>query len=117
MGNSWEGTITDIHFQNIMNLALFSLSCAKNTSNFLNVAYDWTPPFDLGHVEIRDCQIGPTFPSWLQTQKEVVETFLTNIGISKAILDWFWNLFPQVYFIDLSHNKISGYLPKTLNFH
>ncbi|KAM3685817.1 hypothetical protein ACJW31_11G147800 [Castanea mollissima] len=89
--NSWEGTMTETHFLNLQKLNWFFLSTRK--SLVLNVTHDWTPPFSLQIVQIKDCQLGPAFPAWLKTQKNLLK-----------------------YQIDLSHNQLRGDLPKSLSF-
>lgn len=115
--NYWEGTMTDIHFHNLTNLDSFSVSSKKNSFAF-KVTHDWVPPFKyLYYVEIRDCQVGPAFPNWLRSQRSLSEIFLENAGISGEIPpDWLHNVSSQIWHLDLSHNKISGYLPQEMNF-
>ncbi|XP_061342749.1 receptor-like protein EIX1 [Gastrolobium bilobum] len=114
--NFWEGTMTNIHFQNLTNLLSFSIS-SKNNSLALKVTHDWVVPFKgLHHVEIRDCQLGPTFPNWLRNQTSLVEVILQNTGILDEIPHWLYNLSSQIWQLDLSYNKISGHLTKEMNF-
>ncbi|XP_061342674.1 receptor-like protein EIX2 [Gastrolobium bilobum] len=114
--NFWEGTMTNIHFQNLTNLLSFSIS-SKNNSLALKVTHDWVVPFkELYHVEIRDCQVGPTFPNWLGNQTFLREVILENTGILDEIPHWLYNMSPKINELDLSHNKISGYLTKEMNF-
>ncbi|KAM3706044.1 hypothetical protein ACJW31_03G123400 [Castanea mollissima] len=80
-----------------------------------NVTHDWIPPFSLQYVNILDCQLNPTFPAWLRTQNELTVIHLVNTAISDTIPNWFWNLSPQLVDLDLSHNKLMGNLPKSLN--
>jgi Leucine-rich repeat (LRR) protein len=114
--NYWEGTMTNIHFHNLTNLTSLSVSSKKNTLT-LKMMNDWVPPFKyLTHVEIRGCQVGPTFPDWLRKQNHLNEIILQNAGISGEIPHWLYNLSTQIRNLDLSHNKISGYLPNEMNF-
>ncbi|CAJ2658757.1 unnamed protein product [Trifolium pratense] len=114
--NYWEGTMTNIHFQNLTDLISFSVS-SKNNRLSLKVTDDWVPPFkDLTYVEIRSCQVGSTFPDWLKTQIDLNEIILENAGIFGEIPHWLYNISSQIENLDLSHNKISGYLPKKMNF-
>ncbi|KHN06925.1 Probably inactive leucine-rich repeat receptor-like protein kinase IMK2 [Glycine soja] len=83
----------------------------------LKVTQDWIPPFKhLYQVEIRDCQVGPTFPNWLRNQMSLENVILENVGISEEILGWLYNMSSHIEQLDLSHNKISRYLPKKMNF-
>ena len=114
--NFWEGTMTNIHFHNLSNLISLSVS-SKYISFALKVTNDWVPPFeDLDHVEISSCQVGPTFPMWLKDLNSLSEVILENVGISEVIPHWFYNMSSQISHLDFSHNKISGYFPKEMNF-
>ena len=67
-------------------------------------------------VYILDCQLNPTFPAWLWTQKELTQIHLVNTAISDTIPNWLWNYSSQLMGLDLSHNKLMGNLPKSLSF-
>ncbi|TKY65949.1 LRR receptor serine/threonine-protein kinase HSL2 [Spatholobus suberectus] len=114
--NNWEGTMTNIHFHNLTNLFDFSVSSKTNSFAF-KVTQDWIPPFtQLFLLEIGDCQVGPTFPNWLRNLTFLNTVILKNAGISGEIPRWFYNMSSQISELDLSLNKISGYLPKILKF-
>ncbi|KAK7303027.1 hypothetical protein RJT34_13926 [Clitoria ternatea] len=114
--NYWEGTMTNIHFHNLTNLMGFSMS-SKNNSFALKVTQEWVPPFKLlQHVEIRDCHVGPAFPIWLRNLSSLTDVILQNVGIYGDIPHWLFNMSSQIWQLDLSHNNISGYLPKKMNF-
>ena len=114
--NHWEGTMTNIHFHNLTNLLSLSVS-SKQNSFALKVTNDWVPTFkDLYHVEICYCQVGPTFPNWFTDLNSLTDIFLESAGISEEIPHWLYNMSSQILNLDLSHNKIGGYLPKEMNF-
>ena len=116
LDNYWEGIMTNTHFHNLTNLTSFSVSSKNNTFS-LKVTNDWVPPFkNLHYVEIYGCHVGPTFPNWLRDQNSLREIILENAGISGEIPHWFYNMSSQIWDLDLSYNKISGYLPKEMNF-
>ena len=114
-GNYWQGIMTETHFLHLTKLNAFSLSSSRNLLVF-NVTRDWIPPFSLQYVSILYCQLNPTFPAWLRTQKELTEIHLVNTTISDTIPTWLWNLSSQLEVLDLSQNKLMGNLPKSLNF-
>ncbi|KAG5009894.1 hypothetical protein JHK87_018409 [Glycine soja] len=114
--NNWDGTMTNIHFHNLTNLFSFSVSSKTNSFAF-KATHDWIPPFkQLYYLKIHGCQVGPTFPNWLRNQTGLEYVILENAGISGEIPRWLYNMFSHIRELDLSHSKISGYLPKTLNF-
>nr|KYP36367.1 LRR receptor-like serine/threonine-protein kinase GSO2 [Cajanus cajan] len=112
--NNWEGTMTNIHFHNLTNIVGFSVS-SKTNSFIFNVTQDWIPPFkSLHYVEIRDCQVGPTFPNWLNNQVFLLKIILRNAKISGEIPRWLYSMSSQIRQLDLSHNKISGGIPASI---
>nr|KYP36440.1 Receptor protein kinase CLAVATA1 [Cajanus cajan] len=125
--NNWEGTMTNTHFHNLTNLVSFSVSSKANTFAF-KVTREWIPPFKLlKRMEISDCQLGPTFPSWLRNLTLLNWVFLKNVGISGEIPHWFYNMLssqstiPMFWMvmgrlrsIDLSNNSFSGGIPASI---
>jgi Leucine-rich repeat (LRR) protein len=57
------------------------------------------------------CALGPRFPSWLQSQKDLRRLILSNASISDVIPSWFWSLCSQFYYIDFSQNQFRGNIP------
>lgn len=107
--NSLSGMLSESHFAK--NSKLIELSVFKNNLVF-NLSFDWIPPFQLQTVKLTSCRLGPLFPTWLRTQKEVVDLRMSNTGISDILPDWFSQLYSQVHYLDLSKNNISGTLPR-----
>ncbi|XP_062005725.1 probable leucine-rich repeat receptor-like protein kinase At1g35710 [Rosa rugosa] len=69
----------------------------------------------LSSITISNCQLGPSFPLWLRTQKEVSSITLSNNAIVDAIPDWFWTLVQNVWLLDLSTNQLTGKLPQSIH--
>ena len=113
--NSWEGIISEIHFLNLTKLSSLSLSSTTNLL-VLNVCHNWIPSFDLSLIEADGCQLGPAFPAWLRTQKNLWDITLKNAAILDTIPLWLWNSSSQIYNLDLSHNGLSGNLLGSLKF-
>ncbi|XP_022735637.1 receptor-like protein kinase 5 [Durio zibethinus] len=114
-GNSIEGVITELHFQNLTYLSDLSLS-STNKSLVFRLRDDWIPPLQLDQIAINDCQLGPAFPPCLRTQIKLSQITLSNVGISDTIPDWFWRLVPTIWLPDLSYNQLRGMLPKSMAF-
>ncbi|KAM5573710.1 hypothetical protein ABKV19_013313 [Rosa sericea] len=112
-GCSWEGSISENHFQNTR-LEVFYLSSEASNSLVFNVSHDWIPIFNLTTLGISDCKLMDTaFPVWLRGQKFLEYLDLERVGISDTIPDWFWRFSPFLYHVRLSHNQLIGNLPKS----
>jgi hypothetical protein len=85
--NSWEGVLTEAHFQNLTRLKFMGLSAKYSTkwTLVLDVKYDWLPPFTLRFIQLENMQIGPNFQVWLKAQNELIYLSLTNVGILEII--------------------------------
>ncbi|XP_059436561.1 receptor-like protein EIX2 [Corylus avellana] len=111
--NSWEGVLTEAHFQNLTRLKSLWLSTkvSANSTLVLKVKQDWVPPFKLIDLQLTNVRIGPTFPTWLKTQNELNVLWLENAGISDTIPHGLWKSYPNVTDWNLSHNKLRGQVP------
>ncbi|XP_075099818.1 receptor-like protein EIX2 [Nicotiana tabacum] len=104
--NRLEGVVTESHFTKLTQLRYFQ---ASHTNLTLKVSQKWIPPFQAIHIEIGDWNIGPLFPMWLQTQKNIKSVDISNGGIQGEVPTWFWN--SQFEFLNLSHNQFIGEVP------
>ncbi|XP_060217093.1 receptor-like protein EIX2 [Lycium barbarum] len=109
-----EGNLAQNHFARFHGLTVLSLSCGRSFS--VNLTNEWVPPFSLTHIKLRSCSLGPKFPTWLETQKQLQFVILTNGSISDPIPPWLWTLCSQLQWLDLSDNQIGGSLPRLVNF-
>ncbi|KAL6332562.1 hypothetical protein AAG906_008982 [Vitis piasezkii] len=116
-GNSWEGVITEAHFANLSSLKQLSITrSSPNVSLVFNISSDWAPPFKLTYINLRSCQLGPKFPTWLRSQNELTTVVLNNARISGTIPDWLWKLDLQLRELDIAYNQLSGRVPNSLVF-
>ncbi|KAJ1692404.1 hypothetical protein LUZ63_009102 [Rhynchospora breviuscula] len=106
--NSLSGVITETHFVNLSKLKYLDLSHNMLT---LKMNDKWVPPFQLEHLNLDSCKVGPMLPSWLRWQTQLLYVQLSNTSIAGVISTWFWNL-PLIY-IDMSYNNIRGSLPRS----
>ncbi|XP_061999344.1 receptor-like protein EIX2 [Rosa rugosa] len=117
-GCSWEGFISENHFQNTSRLDQFFLSSEASNSLVFNVSHDWIPIFNLTNLYIMDCKLMDTaFPVWLKSQKFLEYLTLKRGGISDTIPHWFWRFAPFLMDVNLSHNQLRGNLPKSVSSH
>ncbi|KAJ6874758.1 hypothetical protein NC652_034458 [Populus alba x Populus x berolinensis] len=108
-GNSLQGVMSEAHFSNLSKLTVLDLS---DNSLALKFESNWAPSFQLVHIFLSSCDLGPHFPQWLRNQNNFVNLDISNTGISDTIPNWFWNLYnSNLELLDLSHNKMSGFLP------
>ncbi|KAL6283042.1 hypothetical protein ACE6H2_013971 [Prunus campanulata] len=117
--NSWKGILTEAHFINLTRLEYVAIGTKRGQpmSLIFDMADEWLPPFTLHTVNIINCQVGPAFPLWLQSQSELSSITLRRAGISDSIPeDWFLKISSQVEYLDLSYNQIFGKLPSQLKF-
>ena len=111
--NCLIGSLTEKHFSNLTKLVELNI----NFNSFrLNVSPNWVPPFQVSFLNMASCHVGPAFPAWLQSQKNLVNFDLTNASISSYIPDWFWNVTFDLLDLTLSHNQLVGRLPDVLTF-
>ncbi|KAL2334695.1 hypothetical protein Fmac_015908 [Flemingia macrophylla] len=112
--------IADNHFQGIINeddLADFtSLKSFYTTGNnfTLKVGPNWYPSFQLTYWDMRSWKLGPKFPSWIQSQKNLQYLDMSNTWILDYIPTWFSETLRHASYVNLSHNHIQGKLMTTL---
>ncbi|XP_019157742.1 PREDICTED: LRR receptor-like serine/threonine-protein kinase GSO2 [Ipomoea nil] len=108
--NILEGVVTQNHFVNLKGLVSFHASGNRLT---LKVSSNWLPPFKLKKLGLGSWHLGPQFPIWLQSQKQISKVDISNAGIKGEVPTWFWNLSSQMSLLNLSHNLFCGPLPQT----
>ncbi|ESQ52103.1 hypothetical protein EUTSA_v10016209mg [Eutrema salsugineum] len=117
MANTWEGVMGKSHFVNLRSLKSIRLTTEPNRSLVLKLPSTWIPPFRLELIQIENCQIGPSFPMWLQVQTKLNFVTLRNTGIADTIPDsWFSGISSEVTYLILANNRIKGRLPQKLVF-
>ncbi|KAF4398956.1 hypothetical protein G4B88_023550 [Cannabis sativa] len=112
--NNFKGDLSEIHFANLTKLKFVYASGNKLS---MKVNSNWVPPFSLLVLELRNWNLGPHFPMWLKSQKNISQIDISNTGISSVIPQWFWNNFFSNHFIrvDKSENQIYGKIPNFPN--
>ena len=106
--NMLEGVVLEVHFANLMRLKTLVASQNQLT---LEVSDNWTPPFQLNTLVLGSWNLGPKFPLWLYSQKQLLSLDISNTGIIDAVPPWFWNLSSQFHYLNISHNQIYGEIP------
>lgn len=117
MANTWEGVLQKSHFVNLRSLKTIRLTTEPYRSLVFKIPPTWIPPFRLELIQIENCQIGPSFPMWLQVQTKLNFVTLRNTGIEDTIPDsWFSGISSEVTYLILANNRIKGRLPQKLAF-
>lgn len=112
-GNNLSGVVSEEHFANLSSLTVIILS-----SNHLEikVGLDWVPPFQLKMASFTSCDMGPQFPTWLRSQKNIARLDISNASLTGTIPNWFWTTFSSTRFLFLAANRLEGELPPNLEF-
>ncbi|PHT41314.1 hypothetical protein CQW23_20168 [Capsicum baccatum] len=110
----FEAIFHKITFAKLHQLKLLAISCERSFA--INLSDEWVPPFSLTFIELRRCFLGPKFPAWLETQKQLEIVILANDTISDPIPPWLWTMCSQLQVLDLSDNQIDGDLPSLVSF-
>ncbi|XP_034695755.1 receptor-like protein EIX1 [Vitis riparia] len=112
--NHLSGSLSEQHFWNLSKLEYLYMD---SNSFHLNVSPNWDPPFQVKSLRMGSCHLGPSFPAWLQSQKNLQNLGFSNCSISSPIPNWFWNISFNLQWLNLSDNQLQGQLPNSLNFY
>ncbi|KAK7380472.1 hypothetical protein VNO78_32983 [Psophocarpus tetragonolobus] len=107
-GNFLDGEVTESHLSNFSKLKHLHLS---HNSLSLHLVPTWVPPFHLHSLGLASCRVGPSFPSWLQTQSSLTFVDVSNNGLSGSVPRWFWNNLQIMYWLNMSHSNLAGAIP------
>ena len=113
-GNRLIGILFEEHFSELSKLKILRIN--GNSGLILNVSSTWVPPFQITDLNMSACKLGPSFPAWFRSQKEVSILDFSNASISGSIPKWFWNISLNLQGLVLSHNQLQGQLPNSLKF-
>ncbi|XP_059654796.1 receptor-like protein EIX1 [Cornus florida] len=103
--NSLGGIVSEVNFARLSKLKILYMS---SNPLFFNVNSNWVPPFQLEMLSMSSCNMGPSFPSWLQTQVSLWVLDISQSGISGAAPEWLWKWVSGIDSINLSNNQING---------
>ncbi|XP_017438176.1 receptor-like protein EIX1 [Vigna angularis] len=98
-GNCLEGDVTESHLSKFSKLRFLSLS---DNSLSLKIVPNWVPPFQIIILELRSCKLGPSFPSWLQTQRSLLHLDISENRLNGSVPKWFWNNLRDVRYLYVS---------------
>ncbi|XP_047940769.1 receptor-like protein EIX1 [Salvia hispanica] len=107
-GNFLNGIVSESHFKKLDMLKMLDLSF---NSLILHFAPNWIPTFQLDAILLAGCNVGPSFPKWIQTQRNFSVLDLSIAGIIDEAPTWLWSISPLLEHLFLSSNQISGTIP------
>ncbi|XP_076917172.1 receptor-like protein EIX2 [Bidens hawaiensis] len=117
--NRLEGTLAEkiMPLPEIQSLG----ASAKLLNVYLDLSYnslvleidpEWSSTFSLDVMSFSSCKLGPSFPAWLQTQKNFSILDILAAQIIDAVPGWFWDqLTPNLRYLNVSYNHIHGSVP------
>ncbi|KAF7088040.1 hypothetical protein CFC21_091193 [Triticum aestivum] len=111
--NNLDGVIHEGHLSGLGMLEELTLS---DNSIAITVSPTWVPPFSLGTIELRSCQLGPKFPMWLRRQTHLWNLDISNTSINDMVPGWFWIAASSVEYLNIRNNQITGFLPSSMEF-
>ncbi|XP_023742066.1 receptor-like protein EIX2 [Lactuca sativa] len=89
----------------IINLSKNSIEGVASTDHMSNLSH-------IEYAGMSSCKLGPNFPKWIQTFKNLTRLDISNNGISDTIPLGFWDMWPsKLTHLNLSSNNISGQVP------
>ncbi|KAF3437338.1 hypothetical protein FNV43_RR20091 [Rhamnella rubrinervis] len=109
--NHLTGILTGTNFLKYGKLKHLFLS---SNSFILNVSSNWVPLFQVQDLDMGSCHIGPSFPAWLRTQKQVTFLDFSNASTSGTIPTWFWDISFNLTSLNVFFNQLEGQLPSPL---
>ncbi|TVU24882.1 hypothetical protein EJB05_27346, partial [Eragrostis curvula] len=107
-GNNLSGLVTHELLGGLKSLTALDLS---GNSLKIVVEPEWFPPFRLQQATFSSCEMGPQFPTWLQSQVDILELDISGAAIFDTLPNWFCTTFSNAFKLNISNNGINGTLP------
>ncbi|KAF8012055.1 LOW QUALITY PROTEIN: hypothetical protein BT93_I0244 [Corymbia citriodora subsp. variegata] len=103
--NQLDGIISELHFANLSKLTTLRFYSNKLV---INVSASWVPPFQIQEILMSSCKVGPKFPNWLRTQRNILILDMSSTNISDEVPHWLPDILSNIEQLDLSNNMLSG---------
>ncbi|XP_047940763.1 receptor-like protein EIX1 [Salvia hispanica] len=111
--NSLNGIVSESHFDKLDKLKKLDLSF--NSLLILHFAPNWSPTFQLDAILLAGCNVGSSFPKWIQTQRNLVFLDLSRANIADDVPTWLWSVSSILDTLYLFDNQITGTIPNLSN--
>ncbi|KAK4602707.1 hypothetical protein RGQ29_011635 [Quercus rubra] len=106
--NMLEGVVSEVHFSNLTRLIeLFAFGNRLT----LKVSHDWIPPFQIEELNLQSWNLGPKFPQWLCSQRNLRRLDISNTGVLDVVPLSFWDSSSQFEYLNLANNLFHGEIP------
>ncbi|KAM0013706.1 putative non-specific serine/threonine protein kinase [Helianthus debilis subsp. tardiflorus] len=110
--NSLKGAIS----ANIGKTKISSIYLSNNSLEGVPLEAHMSKVSTIETIDLSSCKLGPRFPKWIQTLKNLTHINIANTGISDTIAEEFWNTWPsRLMYLNLSSNNITGRLTDLLS--
>ncbi|KAF8020834.1 hypothetical protein BT93_G1303 [Corymbia citriodora subsp. variegata] len=103
--NQLEGVVNELHFANVTSLTVLYF---YSNELVLNISTSWVPSFQLQKIFMSGCKVGPRFPYWLRTQRNISILDMSNASISDEVPNWLPDVLSNIEKLDLSDNMLRG---------
>ncbi|KAJ0606087.1 putative non-specific serine/threonine protein kinase [Helianthus annuus] len=98
--------MSNISYVYLSNNSLEGVPLEAHMSNISSIEY----------IDLSSCKLGPRFPKWIQTMKNLWGIDLSNTQISDNIPEDFWNMWPsRLSYLNISFNNITGIVTDMLS--
>ncbi|KAI3823166.1 hypothetical protein L1987_04598 [Smallanthus sonchifolius] len=95
--------------ENIGNSKILNLKLSNNSLEGVTSEAHMSNLSNANLIDLSSCKLGPGFPKWIQTLKNLTYLDIANNKISDTIPVEFWNTWPSLLtHLNISSNNISG---------
>ncbi|KAF8020708.1 hypothetical protein BT93_G1211 [Corymbia citriodora subsp. variegata] len=109
--NQLEGVVNERHFANLTSLTVLNFYLNELV---LNISSSWVPSFQLQKIFMSSCKVGPRFPNWLRTQRNISILDMSNASISDEVPHWLPDVLSNIEQLDLSGNMLRGNISRII---
>ncbi|XP_039173076.1 receptor-like protein EIX2 [Eucalyptus grandis] len=109
--NQLDGVVSELHFANLTSLIMLYFHLNELS---INISASWVPLFQIQVLFMSNCKVGPRFPSWLRTQRNISVLYISNASISDEVPYWLSKVLSNTKRLDLSGNMLRGSISRII---